>query len=258
MAKLVAGEARDAAPLERELMGLVRKGHEQPRLLCPADLDPLRKLVGAGALDYALVLGSFHFVNRMADLLDVSPEALPTPLRRFEPLRRLGTRMASVFLRKTMDLENRPYERSYQEVLTQVGPAFERALGRPPGEELAPLRERPKLVEAIGLMLEERQERSGLDPAVLSLVDTTVEAALGACPEDVQGLHPRPADAVEAFAFVGTRYASRTTGRMIDALREAGYDDLGILDLAIAVADANNWARLHRLVGLPSELGYAG
>ena len=227
MAKLVAGEARDATPRESELMVLVRKAHEQPRLLCPADLYPLRKLVGAGALDYALVLGSFHFVNRMADLLDVSPEALPTPLRRFEPLRRLGTRMASVLLRKTMDLENRPYERSYQEVLAQIAPAFERTLGRPLGE-------------------------------VLSLDDTTVEGALGTCPEDVQGLHPRPADAVEAFAFVGTRYASRTTARMIDALREAGYDDLGILDLAIAVADANNWARLHRLVGLPSELGYAG
>ncbi len=69
---------------------------------------------------------------------------------------------------------------------------------------------------------------------------------------------PRPTDPVEAFAFVGSRYASRTTERMIEALREAGYDDLGILALTIAVADANNWARLHRLAGLPAELGYAG
>ena len=44
---------------------------------------------------------------------------------------------------------------------------------------------------------------------------------------------------------------------MIDALREDGYDDLGILDLAIAVADANMWARIYRLAGLKAELFYS-
>jgi hypothetical protein len=43
---------------------------------------------------------------------------------------------------------------------------------------------------------------------------------------------------------------------MIDALRATGFDDLAILDLAIAVADANQWARTHRLLGLDPALFY--
>jgi alkylhydroperoxidase family enzyme len=71
---------------------------------------------------------------------------------------------------------------------------------------------------------------------------------------EATGFHARPADPLEAFAFVGRRYANRTTEAQITALRRAGYDDLGILDLAIAVADANQWARMHRLAGVPAEL----
>jgi alkylhydroperoxidase family enzyme len=59
---------------------------------------------------------------------------------------------------------------------------------------------------------------------------------------------------VDAFAFVGTRYAGRTTTDQIVALHRTGLDDLAILDLAIAVADANQWARMHRLAGLPANL----
>jgi alkylhydroperoxidase family enzyme len=43
---------------------------------------------------------------------------------------------------------------------------------------------------------------------------------------------------------------------MIEALRGAGYDDLNILDLATAIADANQWARLYRLTGLDPQIGY--
>jgi alkylhydroperoxidase family enzyme len=59
---------------------------------------------------------------------------------------------------------------------------------------------------------------------------------------------------VDAFAFVGTRYARRITTDQIMARRRTGYDDLAILDLAIAVADANQWARMHRLARLPADL----
>jgi alkylhydroperoxidase family enzyme len=59
---------------------------------------------------------------------------------------------------------------------------------------------------------------------------------------------------VESFAFVGTRYAARTTAATIDALRRAGFDDLHLLDLAVAVADANQWERLRRLTGLPAAI----
>ena len=106
------------------------------------------------------------------------------------------------------------------------------------------------------LALEEQVDRSTVDPRTLGRVQRTVEAALPRTRADAEGFHARPSDPVEAFAFVGTRYAPRTTPAMIDALRRAGWDDLGILDLAIAVADANQWARQHRLLGLPAWLLY--
>ena len=47
------------------------------------------------------------------------------------------------------------------------------------------------------------------------------------------------------------------SSRVCGSVAVTGGIDLGILDLTIAVADANNWARLPRLAGLPGELGYA-
>ena len=254
--KLVEGKAGDATPLERALIDLVRRAHEQPLHLTPADLDPIRSIVGDGAIDYAFVLGSFHFINRIADLLDVDPDGLPKAFERFAPARRVASRIASVAMRWIMDLEVRPYDRTYAQVLAEFRPDLERSLGQPLAEAFAPIRERPKLVEATGLFVQEREEFSSLDPAIRSRIDVVVEESLASTAEDVQGIHPRPQDPVDAFAFVGTRYASRTTPAMIDALRAVGYDDLGILDLAIAIADANNWARLHRLLGIPAALGY--
>ena len=256
MEALIAGHAVDVTPIEREIISLALKAHERPRLLTPSALDPLRDLVGDGALDYAQVLVSFHFVNRIADLLHVSPEVLPEPLRRFEAIRRVATWMASVLIKNTMDMKNHDYTRAYEEVLEEIAPTFKRACGHVPIEELAVLRNRPKLIEVLRLMLEERQERSSLDPKVLARIHRVVEAALPEGPDDLKGFNGRPSDPVEAFAFVGTRYAARTMERMIEALHAAGYDDLGILDLAIAVADANTWARLYRLTGLPAEIGY--
>jgi alkylhydroperoxidase family enzyme len=225
----------------------------QPARLVPADLDPLRALVGAGALDYAVVVGAFHFINRIADLLHVDPEALPAPLRRVEPLRRLTVRVASRLMAR-MDLRERAYPVEYDAAVAEAAPVFAHALGGPVGDALAPLRARPKIVEALRLALEERDQRSSLDRATLARVHRTVETALPADDDEARGFHARPADPVEAFAFVGTRYAHRTTDGMIAALRRAGLDDVGILDLATAVADANQWARLHRLVGLRAEL----
>jgi hypothetical protein len=247
---LVDGGAADASPLERALMALVRKAHHAAYHLEPADLDALRLQVGAGALDYALVLVTFHWINRIADLLGVNSE-LPVP-RRFEGLRRFGTKVASVAMRATMDLENRPYAKSYDEVLKEHHDVFERALGHPPGDDFAAVAERPKVIEAIALMLEEQQRRSGLASGVQRVVVEVTEAALPRSREDALGFHVRPSNPVEAFAFVGTRYANRATPSMVAALRRVGYDDRGILDLAIAIADANLWARLRRLLDLPS------
>jgi hypothetical protein len=228
----------------------VRKAALAPARLAPSDLDPVRAVAGDDALDYAVVVAAFHFINRVADLLHVDPEALPESLRRWEPVRRIGVRAASVLMRR-MDLRVRPYTTTFAEAVARAGPALGSA------EMLAPVAVRPKVVELIALARAER-ERSTVPRDALVRIHALVEAALPARPEEAEGFHPRPADPVEAFAFVGTRYAARTTESMIAALRHAGWDDLGILDLAIAVATANQWARLHRLTGLAPDLFYVG
>ena len=234
----------------------MRAAHAAPAHLSPRDLAPLRAVAGDGALDYVLVLGSFHFINRIADLLGVDPDVpLPEALRRFEVVRRLGVRVASRILAR-MDLANRPYPISYDEAVRQAAPLFERSLGRPMGDALAPFAARPKLIEVLALALAERDERSTLDRGTLARVQRTVEAALPRSLDDSTGFHARPADPVEAFAFVGTRYPARATVAMVAALRRAGWGDLRILDLATAIADANNWARMYRLLDLAPELLY--
>jgi len=179
----------------------------------------------------------------------VPPEALPSTLRRFEPLRRLGVRVVSLALRR-MDLAIRPYSTSFGDARERL----EAAIGRGIGDAVEPLRPRPKLVESIALAVEERDRASSLDRATLRRVHGVVERSLPHRPEDTTGFHPRPPDPVDAFAFVGTRYAGRTTTDQIVVLRRTGLDDLAILDLAIAVADANQWARMYRLAGLPANL----
>jgi hypothetical protein len=255
VAMLLDGTARDATALERALVGLVRAAHEAPALLTPRDLTPVRAVVGDGALDYVLVLGSFHFINRIADLLGVDPEALPERLRRFEMVRRIGVRIAARLIAR-MDLANRAYAPTWEAAWERAAPLVERSLGRPAGDALAPLRARPKMLEVLALALAERDERSTLDRGTLARVHRTVEDALPRSLADSTGFHARPKDPVEAFAFVGTRYPARTTPAMVDALRRDGRDDLAVLDLAIAIADANNWARMHRLLELPPELLY--
>lgn len=232
-----------ATPLEAALATLIRKAHVAPARLAPADLAPVRALAGDGALEYALVLGTFHFINRIADLLHVDPE-LPGMawLRRLEPVRRRIVRTMAVPLRR-MDLAPRAYPRSFDGAAALLPPHVDRAA-------LGALRPRPHLVEALALAHAEAGV-SSLPAEIRARIDRTVEAALPASPEDAEGFHPRPVDPVEAFAFVGTRYAYRTTPPMIEALRARGFDDLGILDLAIAVSAANEWTRLGRLLELP-------
>ncbi len=214
----------------------------------------MREITGDDALDYALVIGTFHFINRIADMLDVSLEAMPKSLRRFEFLRRININIAGRLLAK-MDMRNRTYSSGFNEAMetlsTLVGDS-----GNIDYRDLEPLRARPKLVEVLQLLLEERLHRCSLAPEILTQVNHTVEAALPENMDQARGFHQLPDDAIERFAFVGTRYAFRTTKEMIDRLRQQGYDDLGILDLAIAVADANMWTRIYRLFALDIKLLY--
>ncbi len=222
-------------------------------MLSPSDLLPVRELVGDGALEYTLVVSGFHFINRIADLLEVDPEALPVSLRRVEFLRKLSVR-AAAFLFRNWDLQRRTYDRTFEQAVDDMRPVFARALGREVDGEFEPLRPRPQLIEALRLALEERDERSRLDRETLAKVHAVVESSLPMGLEDIQGFHARPSDPVEAFAFVGTRYAYRATEEMVQALRGEGYQDLDILDLATAIADANQWARMRRLLGLEPEI----
>jgi hypothetical protein len=226
-----------------------------PARLCPTDLAALRTAAGDGAITYAFVAGSFHFINRVADLLHVDPEALPEGLRRFEPLRRLSVRVAARMFR-SVDLANRSYGQTFEQAVAGVGAAVETLPDAPLRDRLAPLRARPHAIDILRLALEERDQRSSLPRALVRRVQQGVEDALPSVREESDGFHARPRDPVDAFVFVGTRYAARTTMQMIDALRAAGFDDLGLLDLAIAVADANQWARTHRLLGLDAKLFY--
>ena len=255
MARLIDGSATTPRPIETALVTLARKSYGAPALLTPSDLDELRGIVGDDALDFALVVGSFHFINRIADLLHVDPEALPEPLRRFEPLRKLSVWAASLLMRR-MDLANRTYTTSFEDAVTAIAPRVGTLRANALDTAFAPLRNRPRIIETLRLAMEERDLRSGLDHATVARIHATVEEALPSSSEESEGFHARPSDPVEAFAFVGTRYAYRTTHDMIDALHRAGYDDLGILDLAIAIADANQWARNSRMMGLAPELFY--
>jgi len=231
----------------------VRRCHERPARLSKDDLTPLRNIAGDAALDYVLVLGGFHFINRMADLLHVDSEFVPDALSRIGFMRRVAIFVASKLFTR-MDLVNRPYDRTFEQACREMQPAFRRATGRDLDGDLDPLRARPKLVEVLRLALEERDVASSLPRSVTARVHALVEEYLPSRAEEADGFHARPADPLEAFVFVGTRYAARTTPEMIQRLRGIGYDDVGILDLATAVADANQWARLHRLLGLPRDI----
>jgi hypothetical protein len=252
---LINGTAANATPLERELIVLVRKSYEHPTRLSPSDLDPIRGLVGDGFLDYVHVLETFTYINRIAGLLNVSHEVLPPPLRRFDWLRKATVHLSGRFM-ATGNLENRAYGVTYEEALSSIRSIFVQATGKEPEGELELLRTRPKLVEVFQMHLEERDIRSSLDHDTVAKIHHTVEDTLLADAGGSEGHSNQFRDPVEHYAIVGTRFAYRTTPAMIDALRREGYDDLGLLDLATAVADANKWARTYRLLDLDPNLLY--
>ncbi|HYC54727.1 MAG TPA: hypothetical protein VEL28_07300 [Candidatus Binatia bacterium] len=235
------------------LAGLVRKAFESPATLTPVDLEPLRRVAGNAAIDYVLVLGGFHFINRMADLLHVDSEFVPESMSRIPFMRRVSVFFGTLLMGR-MDLANRPFAKTFEQACRDIEPSYLRGTGRQVGEDLRPLHACPKMVEVLKLALDERDVHSSLSRETVARVHGLVEEYLPACIEQAQGFHPRPSDPVEAFIFVGTRYPARTTAEMVEALRAAGYDDIGILDLATAIADANQWARMHRLLRLPRDI----
>lgn len=255
MVELIDESAADITNFESALITLIKKNYDQPAKLVPDDLKALREIVGDDVLDYVLVITGFHFINRIADLLDVPPDAMPRSLRGFEFLRRISVRITGMLMKK-MDLKNRSYPVCFDDALGAAAPSLASVDPDALADALKALKPRPKIIEALQMALEERDVRSSLMPEVIAKIHRTVEAALPAALEDTERQRTIPEDPVEAFAFVGTRYAYRTTTEHIDKLRKLGYDDLGVMDLAIAVADANQWARFYRMVGLDPGLFY--
>jgi hypothetical protein len=235
-------ETLDAS--ERALLELVHKSVWAPARLSPADLAGAVAIYGPrGALEIVSMLTSFHFINRIADLVGIQSD-LPIVQPHWTGLRRIGVRLQGWAMGRLLDLSNR-------EIAVDVDAALAEAaavLGPfPPG-----YRELHRAPNVAAFLTTVSDVVRHLDPALVARVARAVAAALPAGPEDVEGFHPRPADPIEALAFVATRYPARTTDRMVDAVREKyALDDAELTDLFYAVSMRNGLERMNRLLAGP-------
>jgi hypothetical protein len=235
--------AREAmTPAERAIEDLARKSVRAPTLLAPSDLAPLSAAVGAsGALEVVGMLGAFHFVNRVADLVGIESET-PIVQRRFRWLRSFGIRLQSAVMRRALDLSNRPVEIDVDAVLIET----EKLRGEPLPAGYRLLTLAPNVAAWAHRMA---LEWPSIDPSLAARVRKGVRSALPSGDEDVEGVHPRPSDPVDALVFVGTRYPARTTDALMQAARgTAGYDEAGLTDLVFAISACNAWERVDRLL----------
>jgi len=229
---------------ERVLIDLVEKSTFNPAAMNPRDLEPaIREYGRAGTLEIVSMLGSFHFINRIADFVGIQSD-LPVVQPRVAWLRRAGVRMQGWLMGRMLDLSNR-------EADVDVDAALERAdrvLGPlPPG--YADLKDAPNVAAFLTTIADVAQH---IDPDLIARVTPVVAEALPTCADDATGLHPRPSDPIDALAFVGTRYVVRTTDAMIDAIRDAyGFSDAELTDLFYAVSMRNAFERMDRVLAEP-------
>ncbi len=236
--------AEELQPGELAIAELVHKS-----VIAPARLEPqhLAKLVGVygqnGALELVAVLVSFHFINRIADLVGIRSE-LPLIQRRWARLRRLGVRLQGRMMGRMLDLSNREIEVDTRAALREAN----EVLGPLPGGYKAVL-DLPNVAAFLaGVARITRQ----LDPVMVERVSEMVADALPTCEAEAVGFHARPSDPIEALAFVGTRYAVRTSDAMVTAVREKyGYGDPELTDLFYAISMRNALERMHRLLAKP-------
>jgi alkylhydroperoxidase family enzyme len=244
--RIAEGEIRsgDLDGGERAIAALVHKSVIAPARLEPKDLGEVVSAYGVnGSIEIVAVLGAFHFVNRVADLVGIRSD-LPLIRPRWRRLRRLGVRLQAWGMRALMDLSNQAVEVNTEAALAEA----EAALGPLPAGYQA-VREVPNVAGFLTTVARVVRE---LDPEMLERVGRVVASALPAREEEAVGFHPRPADPLEALSFVGTRYAVRTTDRMVDAVREKyGYSDAELTDLFYAISMQNAVERMHRLLAAP-------
>lgn len=246
--RLARGELRlgEPTPGERAAEALVRKSVRAPARLAPQDLRPLAQAYGvAGALEVAVTACSFHFINRMADLVGIRSD-MPWIRSKSGRLWSLAVRFQAFVMRRFMRFDNLEVAPADLEA-TLAGVSAARGWPLPPGyRQLAAV---PSLVHWLGTACDMLPH---VPPALFARVRACVEAALPAALDDEPAFERPPADPFEALVRVGTRRPARTSDRMVAAVREAcGYGDPELTDLFFAIGMLNCFARLDRLLSAP-------
>ena len=226
------------------LYDLAQKALLAPALLEPGDLAEAVSVYGRrAAFELTAILGSFHFINRIADLVGIQSD-LPMVQPRWAWLRRLGVRAQGWAMGRFLDMSHQASDidavaclEEAQQVLGPLPAGYEQLTEAPP-------------VAAFLTTVSAVSQR--IDPAIFDAVTPAVAAALPHGEDEATGFHERPSDPVEALAFVGTRYPVRTTDAMVDAVRQqTGYGDPEILDLFYAISMRNALERMNRLMAGP-------
>lgn len=232
----------------RALVALARKSVFAPAGLGPDDLAPVVAAYGQrGALEIVSYVASFHFINRIADLVGIQSD-IPLVQPRWAWMRRLGVRMQGWAMGRFLDLSNRDANVDGEQALAEA----EAVLGPfPPG-----YRELVKAPNVAAFLTTVADVTRRLPPDLVARVAAVVASALPASEDEATGFHARPSDPIDDLAFVGTRYAARTTDAMTDALRERyGMDDAALTDLFYAISMRNAFERMDRLLAGPLPAG---
>jgi alkylhydroperoxidase family enzyme len=247
--RFAEGEMRpqDLDPGERALGELVHKSVVAPARLAPADLAGVASAYGvAGALEIVSVVTSFHFINRIADLVGIQSD-LPIVQPRWRWLRRLGVRLQGGVMKRLADLSNQRADVDVDACLSEATEAF-----GPLPAGYRSLVHAPNVAAFLTTVARVARE---LDREMVERVSRVVADALPREEEEAKGFHARPQEPLDALAFVGTRYAVRTTDELVDAVRaKYGYGDPELTDLFYAISMRNGLERMNRLLAEPVAL----
>lgn len=250
--RLARGElgASELTAGERAAEALVRKSVRAPARLAPADLLALREAYGqAGALEVAVTACSFHFINRMAELVGIRSD-MPWIRSKVGRLWTLAVRVQATAMRLFMSFDNlEPEPADVEPTLSSVSRV--RGWPLPPGYRQ--LEAAPALVRWLGTACDMFPH---VPPDLLARVRRGVEAALPAALDEGPAFERAPDDPFDALVWVSTRRPARITDRLVAAVREAyGYGDPELTDLFFSIGIMNCFVRLDRLLcePLPDE-----
>jgi hypothetical protein len=213
-----------------------------PGQLAPTDLEPLFRLFGVGGTFELLgMLGFFHFINRIADLVGIEKD-MPLIQPGWRWPRILGIRIVAWTFRNGFNLANQAHDLDTALLLREI----EAIRGAPLPSGYSGMHEAPGAAASVRALT---RVLPAFDPALAARVEAVVAESLPRCEQESIGFHPRPTDPLDALVFVGTRYAVRTTDAMVDAVRaKYGWDDGELTDVFYLIAVHNALQRLDRLL----------